>query len=195
MGKPAAISHRVFFALQPDAPAAAEARRLAIELGLTPSPRPHVSLVGLGGDPGPPSRPWIDRVSAAASRVRAPAFLIELNTLSTFGAGAVVLRGEDGVIGIHLLCEVICAALAGEGLGGKPAAEPHLTIAWSRRLVPERRVAPVRWTARQLVLIDSHQGAGRHEVLATWPLRPTPSGARREESPDTVASDRGIGGN
>jgi 2'-5' RNA ligase len=170
MGEPASLSHALFFALQPDAAVAAEARRLARELGLTPNPRPHVSLVGLGGHLEPPSRRWVDRVSAAASRVRAQAFLIELNTLSTFGAGAVVLRGQEGVIGIDMLADAICSALAAEGLGGKPPAEPHLTVAWSMRFVPERRVDPVRWMARQLVLIDSHQGAGRHEILGAWPL-------------------------
>lgn len=170
MRKPAVVSHALFFALQPDAGATAEAQRLARGLGLTPNPRLHVSLVGLRTEPERPSRGRIEQILAAASRVRAPAFLIGMNTLSTFGAGAVVLRGDDGVIGIDLLCEAICAALAAEGLGGKPAAEPHLTITWSKRFITERRVAPVRWTARQLVLIDSHQGAGRPEILGAWPL-------------------------
>ena len=193
MGRPGSVIHTLFFALQPDALTAFEARRLALELGLTPNPRLHVSLVGLGGDADPPSQRWIDRVVAAASRVRMPAFVIELNTLSTFGAGAVVLRGEDGVIGIHMLCDAICAALAAEGLAGKPAAEPHLTVAWSRRFIHERRVAPVRWTARQLVLIDSHQGAGRHEVMGTWPLQAR--AAFRNESSAAHASGAPGGGN
>lgn len=170
MGDVASVNHALFFALQPDVAVAAEARRLALGLELPPSPRLHVSLVGLGSGSQRPPRGFIERLSQAAAQVRMPAFVIEMNTLSTFGAGAVVLRGEDGVIGIHMLVDAICAALAVEGLGGKPAAEPHLTIARSKRFVPERRIEPVRWTARQLVLIDSHQGAGRHEILGAWPL-------------------------
>jgi len=31
-------------------------------------------------------------------------------------------------------------------------------------------VAPVAWTARELVLIHSHLGKTRHERLGSWPL-------------------------
>ncbi len=32
------------------------------------------------------------------------------------------------------------------------------------------RVAPVSWTADEIVLIDSHVGRTRHEVLGRWRL-------------------------
>jgi 2'-5' RNA ligase len=168
-----AIQHRAFFALLPEDMIADRARRLAIAEGLTPAARPHVSLVGFGD--GAPSQPWIDKAAAAAGRVHRPPFLIELNTLSTFGKPTskphpIVLRGEDGVIGVNLLCEALLSELAGEGLGGRPPYAPHLTIAWGDRVVAERHVQPMRWTAREFVLIHSLQGAGRHEVLGRWPL-------------------------
>jgi len=167
------IQHRAFFALLPEETIADRARRLAIAEGLTPAARPHVSLVGFGE--GPPSQRWIAKAAAAAGRVRRPPFLIELNTLSTFGKPTskphpVVLRGEDGVIGVSLLCEALLSELASEGLGGRSPYAPHLTIAWSDRFVAERHVRPMRWTAREFVLIHSLQGAGRHELLGRWPL-------------------------
>ncbi len=171
-----ALRHAVYFALYPDDGVAEAARRLALEQGLKPVRRQHVSLVGLsGGGDGPPQQGWIGRALDAGGGVRRPPFLIELNTLSTFNTTRnslwpIVLRGEDGVIGLTMLSDALRAALAREGLGGWASQTPHLTISWSRRQIAERPVPPLRWTARELVLIHSLQGAGRHQVLGRWPL-------------------------
>ena len=176
MGVRAGVQHSIFFGLYPDGEVAEAARRLARDRRLKPVARPHLSLVGLGEDAEPPPQRWIDLVAAAASRVRRTPFLIELNTITRFngprpGLSPIVLRGEDGVIGVSLLCDAVLSALSGEGLGGQPAHTPHLTVSWSDRPVPEQRIPPLRWVAREFVLIDSPRGAGRHEVLGRWPLR------------------------
>ena len=189
MGGGETVRHKVFLGLYPDGEVACAARQAAAGRGLTPVGRPHVSLVGLGDNSTPPPQRWIDRVAAAASRVRRPPFLIELNTITSFkrtrgGLWPIVLGGEDGVIGVSLLCDAILSALAAEGLGGRPARTPHLTVSWSDRPVQEQKIGPLRWVAHEFVLIDSLHGAGRHEVLGRWPL----------ESETADASDRVGGG-
>ena len=169
------VRHAIFFGLYPDGLATDRAGRLARGSGFTPVGRMHVTLVGLRHGDAPPPDPWLAKVMAAGGRVRHPPFLIELTILGSFGRPggdqqAAVLQGEDGVIGIHQLCEAILGELKVEGLGGRPSATPHLTVARSRRFLPARPVDSVRWTARELLLIHSLQGAGRHEILARWPL-------------------------
>lgn len=169
------VRHAVFFGLYPDSRASDRASRLARTSGLTPAGRMHVTLVGLPHGDAPPAEAWLAKVVSAGGRVRHPPFLIELTILGSFGRPggdeqAVVLRGEDGVIGIHQLCEAILRQLKAEGLRGRPSGTPHLTVAHSRRFLPDQPVDPVRWTARELLLIHSFQGEGRHEILARWPL-------------------------
>ena len=47
---------------------------------------------------------------------------------------------------------------------------PHMTVSWRGRRIPETPIDPVRWRASELVLIDSHHGEGKHEVLGRWTL-------------------------
>ena len=47
---------------------------------------------------------------------------------------------------------------------------PHLTLAYG---VPPRlpaRIAPIGWHVDEVLLIVSHYGQGRHEILCRWPL-------------------------
>ncbi len=102
-------------------------------------------------------------------------FLIQMATVLSFkrtrgGLWPVVLSGEDGVIGVAMLCDAIAAALRAEGLDGRPASTPHVTLAWSEVFVPEQRIEPVTWTGSEFVLIDSLKGVGRHQILGRWPL-------------------------
>ena len=47
---------------------------------------------------------------------------------------------------------------------------PHLTLGYRIGEPFSERVAPVSWTADEIVLIDSHVGRTRHEVLGRWRL-------------------------
>ena len=177
------LTHRVFVGIRPEretAPAfGAHQRRLRTDFGLhsamTPFDRLHLSLVGLGDSTYAPGQRWIEEVGDILSDVRMPPFKIALNTLVSFHIAKrvrpAVLAGEDGVIGVSMLRNAISAAFRAEGVGHGVAATPHVTLAWSEIVVPEHYVEPVTWTVREFVLIDSLQGAGRHEVLGRWPLR------------------------
>ncbi|HEY5413104.1 MAG TPA: hypothetical protein VIJ94_20520 [Caulobacteraceae bacterium] len=141
----------------------------------TPLDRLHLSLAGLGEVAEPPGCGWTRDIGDAISRVRMPPFLVQMNTVLSFRRGRhglwpVVLTGEDGVIGAGMLGDAIGAALRREGVGCRLASTQHVTLAWSELFVPEQPIPPISWTAREFVLIDSLQGAGRHQLLGRWPL-------------------------
>jgi 2'-5' RNA ligase len=46
-----------------------------------------------------------------------------------------------------------------------------MTLLYADKFVDKQPVEPVRWTARDFVLIQSFVGQGRHQVMARWPLR------------------------
>ncbi len=174
--------HRVFFALQPDAPAAeliagltADARkRLSLSGKPVAAPRLHLSLNFVGGFRGPPPRAAIDKASQAAARVAVRPFAVSLNRLESWRGDPypLVLAGEDGMIGVEGLHTALHKALRAVEMAPRrePEISPHIALLWDRREVAAEVVEPVTWTVREFVLIDSVFGEGRHEVLGRWPL-------------------------
>jgi 2'-5' RNA ligase len=45
-----------------------------------------------------------------------------------------------------------------------------MTMSYSGRAVAEHAIEPIRWTAREFLLIDSHVGKTYHEVVGRWRL-------------------------
>ena len=176
-------THRHFFALLPEAHAAARmegaAQRLLSRhprLGRPmPRARLHVSLngLGLGLDPG---EPRIRRAVRAAAEVRPPAFRVAFNRVATFGRGegprAVVLRGDEGVLGVDLLQTALHAALVEASLvRRRPRAfEAHVTLVRGQGEVPETPVPTISWTVREFLLVHSIVGRGCYDVVARFPL-------------------------
>jgi 2'-5' RNA ligase len=172
----------LFVALLPDAPAAARAealtRRLVREAGLTGTPQAreklHVTLLPLGTWDGVP-RTLVARVAAAASPLGVPAFPVRFDRASTFdrknGERHLVLRGADRqptLLELHRRLQ-LGARMAGlEPLSG---FEPHMTLVYGHRQpFATREVEPVEWMVRELVLIRSIVGQGRHIRLGQWSL-------------------------
>ncbi|MET0274059.1 MAG: 2'-5' RNA ligase family protein [Phenylobacterium sp.] len=176
----ASDEHRVYFALQPDPAAARAAFALAQavrrEHGLTapvmPVARMHVSLLRLADDH---TGQTIDKAREAVARIAQPPFRIAFNRLASFGGDALVLYGDEGVIGAELLHAAIHAALKAPGIAhGRPRAiAPHMTLMRQAPVLPEAHVAPVSWVAREFVLV--HSTDGRHDVLGRWPLVSPPA--------------------
>ena len=54
--------------------------------------------------------------------------------------------------------------------------EPHVTLMRSRTLLAAEAVAPVRWTARELLLVHSVVGRGRYFFLHRRALGAEPTG-------------------
>lgn len=176
---------RLFFALLPDAPAAAAiadlAKRLKAEHGLKgrplATPRFHVTLHFFGDHVGLPQA-LVDGLGAAASELRSAPFDVTFDHAVSF-SGRVrkrpfVLRGSDaGLAALTGFRRELSEALARHGLGGLVDAHftPHVTLLYDDQLRPPQPVEPIVWRVNELVLVDSLLGQARHVPLARWPLR------------------------
>ena len=179
---PAPQIDSLFFAVLPDAEAAArlsELRgRIAAQHGLGGSPvapdRLHVTLRLVGNYAGLPASA-VEAAKLAAGTVSVAPFAITFSHVTSFGGGAVVLRGGEGTDALVALGDAIGVAMMKAGI--KPASTqsktPHMTLLYDRASsVAEEPVEPLRWTAREFVLIHSRVGLTDHKALARWPLLP-----------------------
>lgn len=172
---------RYFFALQPPPAATDEIVRLTERLRgrrrlgpPTGRGRHHVSLAGLGGGAAPLDD-WSRRAVEVVAAVRPPAFRVAFNRVAAFGRGetkALVLRGDEGVLGVDLLRGEIHGALAAAGLARsrERAFEAHLTLGRGPDASPEAFITPIAWTVREFVLIHSYVGESRYEIAARFRL-------------------------
>ena len=174
---------RLFFAILPDANAAARiaglAERLRAENGLRGRPlsieRFHVTLIFLGDHVGLP-RQIVALAARAAAGVAVPPFEVELDRVASFPRRRnlpLVLLGSDGVAGLTALHQSLATALKAAGLAHdrRSGYTPHLTLLRDDRCVAEHAIEPIGWTAREFVLVHSLLGRSRHVTLARWPLR------------------------
>ena len=87
-------------------------------------------------------------------------------------ATVLVLRGGDNGP-LRTLHEALTGSLlATRSITGAEPFEPHVTLMRSRKLLPAEAVAPVRWIARELVLVHSFVGQGHYEFPYRRPLGP-----------------------
>ena len=182
-----AKTDRLFYAIYPDADTAAllakRAQDLRDEWGLTGAPlataRFHITLHHLGDFAELPQDLIVKAVEAAESLVAAP-FDVVFDRAVSFGTrpGAnspFVLRGGDGLAGLVAFQGALGIAMmkTGRRLGERVETNftPHVTLLYDGRLIAERAVAPIGWTAREFVLVRSLLGKTRHIVIGRWPLR------------------------
>ncbi len=174
--------HHLFFAIVPDPDTAMcierLVQRLRVEHGLKGKPLPtahfHVTLHSIGVHDT-----FFERVAswaqATASTISMPVFDVAFDHAGCFHRTArdrpVVLLGSDGAGALREFRGVLGATLARAGLNLKPSGfTPHLTLLYDKHEVVERTIEPVRWTAREFVLVDSRVGKTQHVQLARWPL-------------------------
>jgi 2'-5' RNA ligase len=174
--------HHLFFAIVPDPDAAVRierlAQRLRVEHGLKGNALPtahfHVTLHSIGIHDT-----FFERVAswahATASTISMPAFDVAFDHADSFHRTArdrpVVLLGSDGVDALKEFRGVLGTTLARAGFNLKPSNfTPHLTLLYDKKEVAERSIEPVRWTAREFVLVDSRVGKTQHVQVAKWPL-------------------------
>jgi len=173
-----AVAHNYFFALRPDAWAVDRIGRIARRVrraGGTWKPmaahRLHVSVKSVGLD-GEPMDDWARRTVDAVVGLRFPAFTLEFNRLAAFGGDALVLRGDEGVIGVDLLRDALHDALVAARLSPRrrPPFEAHVTLMRGPCVEREIPVPPIAWRVREFVLIHSFVGQTRYEIAACFPL-------------------------
>lgn len=174
--------HTVFFASCPDPDEAAgvheaalrEERRLDVGGKPLEPERLHVSLHLVaeytGARPDADVERWLD----AAARLRVAPFELVFDRAASFGGGRnplVLLPDTASAAAMRRLWRELGIVLADAGEDVQAGAfAPHMTVSYRGRRVPETPIEPVRWTARELVLIDSHVGAHRYETLGAWAL-------------------------
>jgi 2'-5' RNA ligase len=171
-----------YFALRPDARAASEigevARQWSGRCSLTGRiygpDRLHVSLAGVISPRGFRKDDIAAGLRAAATVTAAP-FAIAFDRICTFQGRSkrpIVLRCGQGLVEITALREELRRALLRAGLWrGQTQFEPHLTMLWDERRVPEAGLdTPVGWMAKDFVLVKSLYGLGRQVELGRWPL-------------------------
>lgn len=175
--------HNVFFAIKPDAKAAAHvadlARHLSGNLRLignrVPPARLHVSLLGVGGFYGKCPASVIDDARSAAGAVAVAPFNVRFDRVACFNGGAgvkaLVLTGDEGAASLRSLRKTLHRAMAERGLGHRKrsAFTPHLTMMYADRALRPVSVDPVCWTVDAFVLIDSLVAQSRHVLLGRWP--------------------------
>ena len=177
---------RLLFLVYADPPAAAAAVETACgvrdEYGLTGplilTRHIHSTLWHVCDDFSPPLPALIATLTACANRVSMPAFKVSFDCVESFTGGALVLRGEEGVVGLELLYENLSAALC---MKRTRSFVPHVTLLRDKRhLLPAIPVVPIEWTVSEFVLVHSLLGKTTHRVLARFPLiSPPPSGRGR----------------
>jgi 2'-5' RNA ligase len=166
---------RLFFALWPDAPAAAalaeRARELALRCGGKPVPQDkiHLTLAFLGDlDAG-----RLPDAMRAPGGLELAGFDMVLDQVGSFRGARVAWAGcRETAHGLADLQSGLVRHLAAAGF--PPDERPyaaHVTLARKIALPVARSAMPeIRWRARELALVRSELGKGSYSTLAAWKL-------------------------
>ena len=183
----------LFLAVMPDQAAAMQAseigRRLLHARGVAACLRPldtlHVTLNPVGSYLKL-SEADVFAVSEVMSSIRAAPFEVSLDRASSFSHGERKLMVLSNAIRSEELMDLhvqLAKEMWGAGMTFtyNPRFMPHMTLSYGEAEIAETVLAePVRWMAREVVLIHSLVGESRYEYLGRWPL-----------ADDGVAASRG----
>ena len=177
-----ATTHRLFFALWPDA---ALRKRIATTVAglerdnpggrrLNPD-RYHLTLQFLG-DFQPLRQSVLDAAIVAAGSIRLPPFDLVLDLAGSFPkAGVCWLGASTAPETLQQLWNELGRALTGARVQVRsaPTFSPHLTVLRDvRKPLPPTPIQPLPWPVREFVLVDSVSGAHpAYRVLGRWPLQ------------------------
>ena len=132
--------------------------------------RLHVTCHDLGNFTALP-QDLVDAAIRAGDSLAFDAFDVMFDrALSYPSAGTYVLSGTDGTRQLTAFREELGEAMRGQGLRVSRSFTPHMTLAYDKHVVAEHVIEPIRWRAREFVLIKSHVGQGIYDVLGRWPL-------------------------
>jgi 2'-5' RNA ligase len=112
----------------------------------------------------------------AGSMIRFDPIEVTLDRAMSFNGGsrwAQVLRCKSGGVELADLRKMLGLSLWFAGLDYRLARgfAPHVTLLYDRARIPETALTkPLTWTVRELVLVRSLYGQGRHIHLGRWPL-------------------------
>lgn len=177
-----AATDRLFFALFPDASAAARIATLARDArhahGLHGKPlrseRFHVTLHHLGDHAGLPDA-LVAQAQQAAAGVDLPPFEAGFDAIGSFSGRRqrpLVLRGGEGLSALRSFQQALGRRMQAAGLARwvEHRFEPHVTLLYDEWTVPAQPVTPVAWRVDSFALVHSLLGRTEYRVLGQWPL-------------------------
>jgi RNA 2',3'-cyclic 3'-phosphodiesterase len=169
---------RLFFALWPDAPAAAAldelARALAPALDGKPVPaaKIHLTLAFLGEV----AEARVPDVVAAADGVRGGEFATALDHVGSYRRAKVAWAGSDAAPpALASLQGALAEALRVRGFALEEREfNPHVTVVRRIARALPRTMLPraIGWRAEAFCLVRSETGTGRYTTMASWDLAP-----------------------
>lgn len=142
-----------------------------------PQDRLHITLIHVGDYMGMPPQSVIDSLHQAADGLAWPAFDLSFDKVSSFsgapGKHPHVLLGDRGLDALKTFRSELLKAVIRHGV--KPLSRqdfnPHVTLSYADRRLPERPIRPISWRPNEFVLIHSEVGRSTYHTLGRWPLR------------------------
>jgi 2'-5' RNA ligase len=169
------VLHRLFFALKPSAEAireiAEERGRIGVAKRHVLDHRLHVTLWALDL-PMSPTAGTIERLCAAAAKVRGPALRLVLQEAASNGKVTVLKPGEPMPV-LKAFQQKLALAIADAGIWPNRGFrfDPHVTLAYEQEESFRRPVwCPIGWRSHEFVLIHSLVGLTEHVELGRWSL-------------------------
>lgn len=171
---------RLFFGVFPDPESAEQIARFASAIndryalrGIPVSAELLVVTLAVVGRYRGLSEREITAASELAARVVHPTFEIAFSLMERFGGGAFVLHGGTSQEALRSLCTTLeCTLTVNTPRIQERLHTPHMTVLKKTKggLSPRRRIAPIPWSASEIVLV--HRVLGRPELhkLARWAL-------------------------
>lgn len=172
--RPVRVSHRLFFALRPPIVLARQIAHAASWFETEGAPvaaeRLHITIFILDDRFDLPAE-LVATLREVGDGVAAAPIAIVLDRVGG-GERSIALRPGRRIAALDALHRQLgerSRAAGAESRAGY-AFNPHMTLGYRDGQPFGMAVPPVAWTARELLLIHSHLGRTRHEVVGRWPL-------------------------
>lgn len=93
--------------------------------------------------------------------------------LASGGERSIALRPRRKLTGLEVLHRLLKEAGLATAVTERDGYRfsPHMTLGYRDGRPFSERITPIGWEADEFVLIHSHLGQTRHEVIGRWPLR------------------------
>lgn len=167
--------YRLFFAVKPPPVVARQIDHFAECLDRRAQRiRPDHQHVTLGITADWPDYPY-ERIKAlrrAAAGIMAEPFDLLLDRLSMGGRSA-ALRPSHSIAALKQLQQQVADAMRRADVTPRPdwSFSPHQTLFYRDGPPDQRPIDGFGWRVEELVLICSHVGRTRHELIGSWPLQ------------------------
>lgn len=172
--RPVRAAHRLFFALRPSPPLARQLANAAVWFHsggrAVAADRLHITMF-IPDDFAIYPTAVVAGLLAVGAAVAAGPIEIVLDYVSG-GGRSIALRPQHRNPALTTLYQELAALCRQHGIVERAdySWQPHVTLGYRDGRPFGERVPPVSWTATELVLIHSHLGHTKHDIIGRWPL-------------------------